>query len=524
MSDKPVFAKGAAARVARAARVGHRQDARAEKERQDRLTRVRVKRQQQIRAARRSCAAFIEYALRNEQDDSVLRNAPFHDEWHEHLEENDRAILICPVEFGKTQQIAVGKVLHLLGTHPEWRGAIISSTSTQAEKVLRQVRAEIERNPRVREVFPHLRPSERQEDPWHTSAITVARKTRSKDPSLQALGLYGPLVGSRVDFCILDDVLDFENTRTEEQRKKTLEWVDTTVITRLTEGALLFAIGTPWHPDDLLHELGKRPGFVTKRYSSVTNPDDPPRRWNALWPEQWPVKRLLSRRQDIAESVFVRKHLCRVRIDSSSRFRQVWLDRMVLAGKGRTFLPSAPRAYARGPALPCFTGVDLGAGTGDANALTVLFTIALMPDGRRLVVEIEAGRWQAPEIIDRLESAYRRFDSEIVVEDNGAQQFLIDMCDGRVPVRGYTTTAAKKFSEKFGVESLAVEMRNNRWILPSGSDGTGVPEEGKAWVQEALYYDPENHTGDRLMASWLAREALRKYAAPRQRTLDTLAR
>lgn len=511
-----VFARAAARKTEEAARKG--------KERLKREQRVRVKRELQIRRARRSCAAFIEYALRNEQDDTVLQNAPFHEEWHEHLEENDRAILICPVEFGKTQQIAVGKVIHLLGTHPEWRGAIISSTAAQAEKVLRQVRTEIERNPRVRQVFPHLVRSLRREDPWHTTAITVQRKTRSKDPSLQAMGLYGPLVGSRLDFCILDDVLDFENTRTEEQRKKTLEWVDTTVQTRLVEGALLFAIGTPWHPDDLLHVLGKRPGFVTKRYSAVLNPDDPPKRWQPLWPEQWSVKRLLDRRANMAESVFVRKHLCRVRLDASSRFRQAWLDRMVLAGKGRTFLPHAPRAHTRGHVLPCFTGVDLGAGTEDANALTVLFTIALMPDGRRLVVEIESGRWQAPEIIDRLESAYRRFNSEIVVEDNGAQQFLIDMCDGRVPVRGYTTTASRKFSEKYGVESLAVEMRNGKWVLPSGTDGTAVHEEGKAWMQEALYYDPEEHTGDRLMASWLAREALRKYAAPRTRALDTLAR
>jgi hypothetical protein len=108
-----------------------------------------------------------------------------------------------------------------------------------------------------------------------------------------------------------------------------------------------------------------------------------------------------------------------------------------------------------------------------------------------------------------------RFDSEILVEDNGAQQFLLDMCQGRVPVRGYTTTASRKFSEKFGVESLAVEMRNGLWILPSGGAGLSVPDEGKAWMNEALYYDPEAHTGDRLMASWLAREALRKYAAPR---------
>ncbi len=511
-----VFAQGAAKRTGAAAR--------AEKRRQDLLRKVRVQKELRIRAARRSAAAFVEYALRNEQDDSVLRNAPFHDEWHEHLEENRLAILICPVEFGKTQQIAVGKVLHLLGTHPESRGAIISDTAEQAEKVLRQVRSEIERNPRVLEVFPHLKPSERQEDPWHSSAITVERKTRSKDPSLQATGLFGPINGSRLDWVVLDDILSFDNTRTEEQRKKTIDWIDLVVLNRLTEGARCIFVGTPWHPEDALHVIGSRPGFVTLKISAVQNPDDPPKRWVPTWPEQWGLKRLLAKRQITPEHVFVRKHLCRVRLDSTSRFKQAWLDRMVLAGKGRTFLPRAPTAYSKGPRLPCFTGVDLGAGKEEVNALTVLFTIALMQDGRRLVVDIESGRWQAPEIIDRLVSAHMRYDSEILVEDNGAQQYLIDMCDGRVPVKGYTTTAGRKYHEKYGVESLAVEIRNGLWLLPSGGDGLRVPDEGKAWIQEALYYDPETHTGDRLMASWLAREALRKYAQPRVRQANAMAR
>jgi hypothetical protein len=478
----------------------------------------------QIRQARRSAAAFIEYALRNEADDTVLKNADFHEEWHEHLEENPLALIICAVEHGKTQQVAVGKVLHWIGTHPEWRGALISNTSTQAEKILRQIRTEIESNPRVRKVFPHLRRSPRSQDPWHSSAITIARKTRSKDPTIQACGLFGPIVGSRLDWVVLDDVLDFENTRTEEQRKKTIEWIDTTVITRMVDGSRFVCIGTPWHPDDLLHELEKRPGFITKRYSAVHNPDDAPKRWKTLWPEQWPLKRLLARKEIIPDGVFVRKYLTRVRIDATSRFKQLWLERMCRLGKGRTFLPQAPRQHVRGPRLPCFTGVDLGIGGGPENARTVIFTIALMHDTRRLIVEIESGQWQAPEIIDRLASAYRRFDSEILVENNGAQQFLLDMCEGTVPVRGFTTGAQNKFSELYGVESLAVEMRNGLWVMPSGSDGASVHDEGRAFMNECLYFDPELHTGDRLMAAWLARECLRLYSRPMFRTHTAQAR
>lgn len=493
-------------------------------DREELIRRAKAKRRVQLEKARQKTSEFIEYALRSEQDESRLQNAPFHREWQEHLDANRYAVLIAPVEHAKSQQVAVGKTLHVLGQDPNKRLALISNTAMQAEKVLRTIRTQIERNQRIREVFPELRQSEREEDPWRQNAITVQRTSVAKDPSIQALGIYGPLVGSRLDGVIMDDVLDFENTRTEEQRRKLVEWFDTTVITRMVKGGFIYAIGTPWHPDDFLHELEKRPGFKSKRYSAVLNPDDPPARWVPLWNEQWDLARLLERRSNMPEGHFARKYLCRVRLDDTSRFRQVWIDRMCQAGKGRTFLPTAPRIHVRGSALPCFTGVDLAVGTKEQNDLTVLFTVALLPDGRRLVTEIESGRWQAPEIMDRIVSAHRRFDSQVLVESNAAQRFIVDMLHGTIPVAGFQTNAGNKFNEQFGVESLAVEMRNGLWVMPSGKDGALLHDEAKAFINECLYYDPALHTGDRLMACWLAREALRQYATPRSGRLDTQAR
>lgn len=486
----------------------------------DRLLKLAKARRAQGRlAARNSSAALVEYVLRDEGTGQRLHNAWFHHEWHETVRDNPLVILIAPVEHAKSQSIAIGKTLHMLGNDPNLRGAIISNTATMAEKLLGQVRILIERSQRLREVFPNLRPSTKHEDPWRQDRITVERTTVAKDPTLQAVGAYGPLVGSRLDFIILDDVLDFDNTRTEEQRKKLVEWFDTTVLTRLVKGGKIFLVGTPWHPDDLLHVLAKRAGFVVKRYSAVLNPDDPPERWVPMWPEQWDHARLTNRRNNTTDTTFARKYLCRVRLDGISRFREAWLQRMCLAGVGRTFMAEAPRQYVRGPRMPCFTGVDLGIGDKDGNALTVLFTIALMPDRRRLIVDIQSGRWQAPEIIDKLEQCYRSYNSTIYVESNAAQKFLVQMSQGRIPVTGFHT-GANKWGEAAGVESLAVEMRNQMWIMPSGTDGKNIPAEGASFLQECLYFDPSQHTGDRLMAAWFAREALRRYGAPRTRRED----
>ena len=476
------------------------------------LERARAKRAAQLMRARESTADFIELAFSHERDGRRLHNAPFHREWQDALSKNDMVVLQAPVEHAKTQQVAVAKTVHLIGQDPNRRVAIISNTADMAAKILRAIKQQIEENPLVREVFPGLARAEGAAVPWNNDAITVKRATIARDPTVQTCGAYGPLVGSRLDVIIVDDVVDFENSRTPEQRKKLIEWFDTTVMTRATEGCKIFVIGTPWDPEDLLHILAVRPGFVSLVYSAVLNPDEPQSAWVPLWPEQWPRERLIDRAQNISAHVFLRKYLCRTRLDASGRFNSGWLERAKELGKGRAMCATAPKAQGGVRLLRTFTGVDLGIGDKTSSALTCFFTIAIDDTGRRIVCEVLSGRWTAPEIIDKLVSISMRFGSTIAVESNGAQKFLIQMAQGRVPVIGLNTGGNKHHAE-FGVESLAVELRNEMWVVPSGPSGETIDPEARAWFAEMLNYSPEAHTGDRLMASWVAREVARKHGA-----------
>ena len=474
--------------------------------------RARARHELLLRSCRRSAAAFCEYALSHEKTGKRLRNATHHVEWHAFLDAHDRAVLWAPVEHGKTQQIAVGRVLWLLGADPSRRLALVSNTGSQGQKLIAALKAHIERNERVHEVFPHLRQSPHEEDPWHGHAITVERPTIAKDPSVQALGVGGPVVGSRLDGVILDDVLDFENTRTPDQLGKLEAWFDSTISTRLTENAFCHFVNTPWSTEDLGHRLAKRPGWASSSYSAVLNPEDAQGEWRPLWPEAFPVERLRNVYASTTPINFARKYLCQVRTDSQSRFHQSWLDSMTEAGRGWGPYRRAPNTH--GKLWPCFTGVDLGVGDTEADALSVLFTIGLEPVGkrRRVVLEIQAGRWTAPDILQRLFDIHARYQSHILVESNAAQRFLVQFASDRaLPVRPFFT-GKNKYDEHFGVESLAIEMRQGLWIVPGGSKGDEVPEEAREWMREMLFYSPEAHTGDRLMASWFAREGARSFA------------
>jgi hypothetical protein len=156
--------------------------------------------------------------------------------------------------------------------------------------------------------------------------------------------------------------------------------------------------------------------------------------------------------------------------------------------------------------------------------LSVIFTIAIDDRGRRIVVGVQSGRWTAPEILSRLQAEYRTYQSTVLVEDNGAQAFLLQWAlDMGVPARPFTTSSRNKYDEHFGVESIAVEMRNGLWVVPSGYGGDLHPEL-RAWISQMLHYQPDGHTGDHLMASWFAREGARQLSLGVQRAMQTLAR
>jgi hypothetical protein len=127
------------------------------------------------------------------------------------------------------------------------------------------------------------------------------------------------------------------------------------------------------------------------------------------------------------------------------------------------------------------------------------------------VCAIESGRWTAPEILKRIVNAHVLFGSVCVVENVAAQQYIVQMLQAgtAIPVKGFTT-GKQKASPEFGVEALAAEFEAKKWIIPSGKGGKQRSKEVDAWLLELVNYEPPPaHTGDRLMASWFAREGAR---------------
>jgi hypothetical protein len=455
--------------------------------------------------------AFVAAVMTDETSGLPLKQAPVHKAWHNLADQHDRLLIWSAIEHGKTTQLAVARTLWELGRDPTLRIGIVSNTYGQAEKIVRSVARYIEQSEPLHRVFPELRKGEQ----WSAGKITVRRPYVSKDPSVQAVGVHGALLGARLDRLIVDDVLDYENTRTAKLRQDLWDWYHATLEGRLTARGKSLVIGTAFHPDDFLHRLARVPGWHAVRYPVVDEAGNP------RWPERWPLARIEEKRARLGPMEFARQLLCVARADSEARFKREWLDRCLQRGNGKTV---AFGLSVLPPGVKTYTGVDLAVQQHAAADSTVLFTIAVHPNGDREVLNCEAGKWAGPEIVQRIIDHHRRYMSVVIVENNAAQDFIVQFARGSyaIPIRPFTTGRNKAHPE-FGVESIAAEMAGGKWIIPN-AEGRCTPDLD-AWLTEMLYYDPTAHTGDRLMASWFAREGARLGTlAVQQGTFNTISR
>jgi hypothetical protein len=242
-----------------------------------------------------------------------------------------------------------------------------------------------------------------------------------------------------------------------------------------------------------------------------------------LWPEVYPEEKIEQIRTEYAgaSSELNQLYYCRTRTDDD-KVREEHVEKCkrlaVRAGVHRLV------HYYDGP-WPTFTGVDLAIGEEEKHDKTAFFTFAalgeLLVDGKmyrnlRLILDVDIGRYQGRAVVDKLIEKTTRFRSIARVETNAAQDYLrqwvLDV-DVAVPIRAHTT-GKNKHQRVHGVAGVFLELENGAWLIPTDPDTNRCPAPVQEWIEDVLNYKPPPaHTGDGLMASWLARAEARAQGA-----------
>ena len=391
----------------------------------------------QVAAAREDPDAFIEYVFEDKHG-QPLRQGPLHRQWQReiyHPEWNPdgsrRALIIAPRDHGKTTQIAVGRVLWELGKNPNLRIKIACQSDSKAMERLFEITDHLERNDRVKKVFPHLQPADRGD--WTKHKIVVQRDLFSKDASIEALGITSTATGGRCDLLLADDIVDRRNAIQFPQIRETIKHAWKSDWTNLLEpdGRVVY-ICTLWHTADNSHELMNNPaysvlahavntsmteleGYRVERGSNRTRIE-----WNEpLW-EHWTTDALKDRRIEIGSIEFDRA------------FRNIALSGEIIVIDEATMIHYYDPFDAPEPdRLLYFQGYDLAIGRKQQNDFFAVCTVGLDLEAGRIYV-VDA--WHSKlSFTQQARAVIREFvqyePEEQAIEVVSYQDSLVQYCD-----------------------------------------------------------------------------------------------
>ena len=269
------------------------------------------------------------------------------------------------IESGKSEQMTLVRTAWEIGQNPNLRHVIVGATADATTDRVQAIRELLETKD-YRAVFPNVRQSAVPGAPWGKEKFTVERRNLAdQNPTVQAIGLFNKKLGYRVDRACIDDVIQFDNSRTQDMRDKVTRWLKGTVISRMTRRARWVNVQNAWHKDDFGHVL-EREGVHTIKHPVRMR--DGRLRWHERFDDAWEAKK----RRELGVMLAPGLLDCKPRSDETSRFKEEWIRRTLRNGVGRTFIQKARTTDE----WLIVVGVDLGVGLQARNDKTSLSTVS----------------------------------------------------------------------------------------------------------------------------------------------------
>lgn len=225
---------------------------------------------------------------------------PLHMNIINNISENLSSIDLAPRGFGKSTVGDVDYCITKILRDPDIRILIGSKTQTQASAFLKEVRTHFEQNVNLIRIFGDWRKS--RENVWNDKEFTVnRRKVIKKEATLTALGASGAVVSKHFDIIIGDDLVGFENARTEAQRKTLKDWFYSSLYPTLEPDGEIHILGTRYSPLDLYEDLIRSRKYTVQIQRAIQVKDN---HEVSLWEDKFSLERLKSIQEEAGLIIF----------------------------------------------------------------------------------------------------------------------------------------------------------------------------------------------------------------------------
>jgi predicted phage terminase large subunit-like protein len=198
----------------------------------------------------------------------------------------------------------------LIANHKNIRIGLISNTAKQAMDFSAAIRRTFEANERFHEIYGNLVAN----SPKLTDVSWLRADSDmvgTKDVTCYAQGAGGAIISKRFDLILCDDIIDEENYANIEQSEKIDTWFWKTLKPCLVPGGVIIMLGTRWAENDLYEQLIRSTDEGGKGWRHLVRGAlrEEDGKYQALWPEVWPVKSLLAERADMGSALFACSYL-----------------------------------------------------------------------------------------------------------------------------------------------------------------------------------------------------------------------
>ena len=225
---------------------------------------------------------------------------PLHASIIHNVSDNQASMDLAPRGHGKSTIGDVDFCITKILRNPDIRIMIGSKTQTQASAFLKEIRTHFEQNVNLIRIFGDWKKS--RDNVWNDKEFTVNRRTMiKKEATVSALGASGAVVSKHFDIIIGDDLVGFENARTEAQRKVLKEWFYSSLYPTLEPDGEIHILGTRYSPMDLYEDLIKSKNYKVNVQQAITVKDG---QEYSLWESKFSLEKLRSIREEAGLIIF----------------------------------------------------------------------------------------------------------------------------------------------------------------------------------------------------------------------------
>ena len=403
-----------------------------------------------------------------------------------------RLMLFMPPRHGKSEIASRTFPAWYLGKNPSHEVIACSYASSLAMKFSRKAR-QLAREPEYKNIFGvELDADQQSAENWLTT----------EGGGYMPAGVQGPVTGNGAHLGIIDDpIKNRAEAESATVRESIKDWYTSTFYTRLAPGGGVLVILTRWHDDDLagwqLKEMfdGRGDDWDVVKFPAIATEDEAFRnKGEALHPERYPIEALKRIERVIGQR------------DFSALYQQ-----NPVADEGSYFTRDMFKYY-RTMELPpheemtFYTAWDFAIGKNEANDYTVGITIGFDRQERIFVTDIQRGRWDAYEIVERILDTWVIWQSEQVGMERGQISMALGPhLERRIaernmygfPLSDETQLRTGKADKQVRARSIQGRMRQGKVFFPE--DATFTPD----LVNELLRFPSGLHDDQVDAMAWL---------------------